>query len=229
MAETSPRLAPALPSRSSSAPSTTGPTRNTASPAVLGSVSASPSPPLGALSCASAFTAGPAAAVPIPHSPIHSCSAPTSSALCAACSPNAHIARLVTTTALSPTRSAIHPPAGADAIPNSAVMEKSSPTCAGVASRALVANHGMHVSFATKPRAFAAAAKVMTRWRSSLIRTRQSLAALIASSSRSNASSSSALMSTLIWAHRSSFSAAALISGSSEYPAVHASAAPEMR
>ena len=73
-AATMSKLAPALPSKSSNPPRNTGPIKKTASPAVLGNVNASPSPPFGALSCASAFTAGPAAAVPMPHSPMHSCS-----------------------------------------------------------------------------------------------------------------------------------------------------------
>ena len=130
---------------------------------------------------------------------------------------------------MRPTLSAMTPPTGADAIPSSAVMEKSSPTCAGVASNTPVANHGMHVSFATNPSALAPAAAVMTRCLLDLSNSRQSLAALIASRSRSISSSSSADMSTLIAAHSSSFSAAALISGSRLYPPVHANAAPEMR
>mmetsp|Transcript_13413 Transcript_13413/g.58595 ORF Transcript_13413/g.58595 Transcript_13413/m.58595 type:complete len:386 (-) Transcript_13413:176-1333(-) len=177
--------APALPRTSSNPPRNTGPMRNTKSPAVFGSVNASPSPPLGALSCASAFTAGPAAAVPMPHSPMHSCSSWKSEESCATTRPAAHIARLATTTALSPILSATIPDNGADTIPRSAVTLNSSPTCAGVASSACVANHGMHVSLATKPSALAAAAAVMTRCLSDSRRTRQSLAALIASSSRS--------------------------------------------
>ena len=199
--------------------------RNTKSPAVFGSVNASPSPPLGALSCASAFTAGPAAAVPMPHSPMHSCSSWKFEESCATTRPAAHIPKLATTTALSPILSATIPDNGADTIPRSAVTLNSSPTCAGVASSACVANHGMHVSLATKPSALAAAAAVMTRCLSDSRRTRQSLAALIASSSRSISSSSSTLMSIDSAMRSSSRSAATLMSGSSEYPPVHANAA----
>ena len=121
------------------------------------------------------------------------------------------------------------PDIGAEAIPNSAVMLNSSPTCCGVAPSAAVANHGMHVSFATNPSAFAAAANVITRWRLLRSSVRQSPAAFFSSRSIRNSSSSSSVMSIDMSLYSSSRSAATLMSGSSEYPAVHANAAPEMR
>jgi hypothetical protein len=51
--------------------------------------------PSGADSCAKALTAGPAAAAPIPHSPMHSCSSLTLSADCASPNPVARVRPLL--------------------------------------------------------------------------------------------------------------------------------------
>mmetsp|Transcript_9748 Transcript_9748/g.36177 ORF Transcript_9748/g.36177 Transcript_9748/m.36177 type:complete len:210 (+) Transcript_9748:347-976(+) len=207
---------------------TIGPTRKTKSPAVFGRVRASPSPPLGADAIARAFTAGPAAAVPIPHSPMQSCSSRISPASFANPRPSAHATRLTTTTAFKPTLSATTPPSDALAMPSSAVRENNSPTWPGVAPRVSEANHGMQVSFATKPSAFADAASTNTFCLLSRNSVPQSLFARRVAICSLNKTSSSSDMSTLINACSSLFSNAPLISGSKLYPAVQTSAAKEM-
>ena len=59
--------APSESVKSFALPKTIGPTRKTISAAVFGSVSDSPSPPFGAISCANAFKAGLHAAHPTPQ------------------------------------------------------------------------------------------------------------------------------------------------------------------